>query len=124
MSERPSFQQNLSDIANNTNSLKVIRYFPNADLRCGHDGLRALAREHKVDPWALNPGEFLVFANKSQTKLKIYGPGNLIAYLKAPDNRRLDLHVVRLIPKFFKGGTFQYDDALKDTFMKRMKIAS
>lgn len=103
-------------IAAQTKSNRIIRYFPESDLRCGHLGLSVVARKHKIDTSELSPGEFLVFSNKTKNKMKIYAPGNVIAYLKSPDNRRLDLRVITLIPRFFNGTDFNYSGALKELF--------
>lgn len=113
-----SYLEACESIAKETRALRILRFFPNADLRAGHDGLAHVAKEKGIHVHRLLPGEFLVFANKKQNKLKIYGPGNLLAYLKAPDERRLDLRVIQFIPRFFKGGEFRYDEALRALFQK------
>lgn len=118
------FRRSAQYIAAKTKSLRVVRFFPKADLRCSHDGLRKIAIEAGIDPWNLEPGEFLVFSNESQNKLKIYAPGNVIAYVKSPDNRRIDLDVIRLIPRFFNGTEFKYDSAMLEVLDKKLKKAS
>lgn len=117
---RLNFKESAEYIAKHTKTLRIIRYFPDSDLRCGHEGLREVAKKNGVDPWELAPGEFLVFANHLKNKMKIYAPGNVIAYLKSPDNRRIDLDVVRLIPRFFNGTQFNYDAAVKSMVLKKM----
>lgn len=107
-------------IAQRTRSTRVVRFFPNADLRCGHEGLAKIAMDNGVNARELSPGEFLVFANGMQNKLKIYAPGNLIAYLKSPDNRRIDLDIIRYLPRFFNGTEFEYDKAVKKVLLKKL----
>lgn len=107
------FTQSVHVIAEQTRTLRILRFFPQSDLRCSHDGLRVLAKKNGVDPWKLAPGEFLVFANNLQNKLKIYAPGNVLVYLKSPDNHRIDLDIIRLIPRFFNGTEFNYPAALQ-----------
>lgn len=105
---------------NGTN--RVIRYFPNSDLRCSHDGLRKVALDNGVDPWKLSQGEFLVFSNTAQNKIKVYAAGNLLAYLKAPN--RIDMDVVRQLPRFFNGRAFDFDAAVKTTLLQKLSKAA
>jgi hypothetical protein len=118
------FYRAAQNVASVTKSARVIRFFPEADLRCMHDGLRRLALEHKIDVLNLKPGEFIVFANRSKTMLKIFAPGNTIAVTKSPDGRRLDLNVIRLIPRFFNGSEFQYDKALQKLLENKTQVAA
>lgn len=111
-------------ISKRTRSNRIVRFFPNADLRCGHDGLRQWAKEKgDIEVWNLQPGEFVVFANTKGDRLKIYAPGNVIAYVKSPDERKIDLNVIRLIPRFFNGTEFKLDDALREMLPKKMRAA-
>lgn len=112
-----AFYEKCESIAKGTIvSGKIIRFFPDADLRAGHEGLKAHARDHKVDAENLKAGEFLVFCNRRQTGVKIYAPGNVVAYLKSPGDYRLDLRTIILIPRFFNGTYFDYNSALKKLF--------
>lgn len=119
-----NYQERIEEIARKTKSTRVIRFFQNADLRCSHLGLRTIALEHGIDPYELSPGEFIVFANKKINKLKIYAPGNVIAYVKPPNDQRIDLNVIRLIPRFFNGSEFNYDSALRKHFELKFKKAA
>jgi len=92
-------------------SNRVIRIFQNADLRGQHDGLSLAALEHKIDCKKLKPGEFVVFINRKQDRAKVYATNNVVAFMKHPENRRLDLQTIRYIPRVFNGGAFAYDDA-------------
>jgi len=120
MIDKFDFFKAAESVAHRTKVTKVIRYFPGTDLRCMHDGLRKIAQEHGIDPWNLKPGEFLVFCNASRTMLKIYAPGNTIACTKSPDGRRLDLNVIKYIPRFFNGSEFDYNRALKEVLQKKV----
>lgn len=117
-----NFFESAEYIAKKTKRLRVIRFFRDADLRCGHDGLREMAKKEGIDPWTLEPGEFLVFANNRQNKLKIYAPGNVLCYVKSPDDRRIDLNIVRLIPRFFNGTEFNYDAAVREVLKGKLKV--
>lgn len=100
---------------------RIIRFFPDTDLRSGHLGLRAVAKDHNIDISKLRTGEFLAFSNRSQTDMKIYAPGNVLVHVKSPQGR-LDLRVVKLIPTFFNGQEFNYPAALERVLKERMKI--
>lgn len=113
-----NFLKEASQVASKTKTTRILRFFPNADLRCMHDGLREIALENDIDPRTLKPGEFLIFCNTKQTMLKIFAPGNTIAVTKSPDGRRLDLNVIRFIPRFFNGTEFNYDEALRAVLKK------
>ena len=92
---------------------RVIRYFPDTDLRAGHDMLLSIAKEHKLSLKDLEPGEFVIFVNRRKDALKMFaGSTNLIAYLRLPSGR-LDMRTIQMIPQFFNGGEIKYDQALK-----------
>lgn len=115
-----NYLENAEFIANKTKTTKVIRFFPETDLRSMHLGLRKVAMKHGIDVWALNPGEFVVFANTKQTGLKIFAPGNVIAYVKSPDDKKIDLRVIALIPRYFNGSKFHYEGALREMITKKL----
>lgn len=117
-----NYSDSVQFIASKTRNLKIVRFFRNADLRCGHDGLRKMAKEHSIDPWKLEPGQFLVFSNAKQNKLKIYAPGNILCYVKSTDDRRIDLRIVQFIPRFFNGTEFQYEAAVKEMLKKELSF--
>lgn len=119
-----SYLDRAKEIAKSTKALRVVRFFPESDLRAGHVGLRKLAMKANLDPHTLKPGEFLVFANRALTRLKIFAPGNVIAYLASPDEKRLDLDVIRYIPRYFHGGQITYDDLLLKNLSVKMKKAA
>lgn len=75
----------VSRITKNVNgNPRIIRFFPDTDLRSGHRGLRAAAIQHKIDPNELKSGQFIAFSNKKQTDMKIYAPGNVLLHVKSP----------------------------------------
>jgi hypothetical protein len=124
MSDRFNYKQTAEFIAKRTKSTRVVRFFPNADLRCSHDGLRLIAKENGIDPWELAPGEFLVFMNTNKNMMKIYAPGNVLAHVKSPDNRRIDLDIVRYIPRFFNGTEFKFEKALEKMVSVKVERAA
>lgn len=96
----------------------LVRVFFNADMRNGHDGLRLLARTHKIDMDILNSNEFVCFVNRRQTQLKLFAPDNVIAHYKS--DKRIDVRTIRLIPRFFNGRELIYDEALRQVLEKNL----
>lgn len=96
---------------------KIIHVFTNADLRCGHDGLRRLAKS-KAN---LKKGEHAVFINSARDKMKILSHGDLLSY-KRSVRGKLDLETVRHIPDAFgvQGG-FSYRKALEKVLKEKVK---
>lgn len=95
----------------------IIRYFPESDLRKGHIGLAIIAKREGVDVKSLGHGEYLIFANRAQNRVKLYAGGNVIAYLKL-DKGRIDPRTISLIPRYFTGHKIRYDDALREVLGK------
>lgn len=97
---------------------KVLQCFLNADLRCGHEGLSALAKQSGIDITKLQPGQYVLFINSSKDKLKLYASNNVVAYLKLSTGQRLNMATIQLIPKAFQGtGRIDYDKALKEVLL-------
>lgn len=103
-------------------SQRIIRYFPDTDLRSGHDGLAKIAREKKIDVRSLGAGEYLVFTNSAKNKVKVFTGGNVIAYLKS--KTKIDMRTIALIPKYFNGGEIRYDQALEKVLRKDLGIGA
>lgn len=105
--------------AEKTTRVSCIRFFPNADLRCGHLGLGEFAlKKGKIDTSLLKPGEFLIFANRIQSKFKIIGPNNILIYLKSNGTERIPIRAIQLLPKLFSGEEFNFKAAAKLGFEK------
>lgn len=100
---------------------RLIRVVFDADLRCSHEGLTAIAKNLKLKLDELELGEFVAFINSKKTMIKLYAAGNTIAHFKTPDGRQLNLKVLALIPKFFNGRELKYDDALKEVITKEIR---
>ncbi len=97
---------------------KIVRYFPDSDLRSGHLGLAKIARKNKVNVEELAAGEYCIFTNRKKTDLKMYVGGNIVAHYKSPRGHRINPKVIRIIPLFFNGREIDYDAALT-AVMKR-----
>jgi len=100
---------------------KIVRYFPNSDLRGQHKGLAEIAKANRIDVNKLAPGEYLIFVNNARDKLKMYAAGNVIAYLRMPQGRRIDLRVIQYLPRFFTGGKINYTAALTKSIDRSLK---
>lgn len=116
--ESKRYFQRLSEIDAYVKSGRIIRYFPDVHLGKGHRGLTALAALKKIKIEDLGPGEFVIFVNRSQTGLKLFAPGNCIAYLKMPGSQKIDTRIISMIPRFFNGSKINYDGALKEKIEK------
>lgn len=97
---------------------RVVRYFPDTDLRNGHDGLTNLAQKNGIKIKDLPWGEFLIFMNTSQTMLKMFSQGGVICHLKMPGRTKIDPRTIALIPRFFNGTYIQYSKALEKVIME------
>lgn len=102
-------------------SQRIVRFFPDVDMRNGHDGLTELARSHKINVSDLVNGEYCLFLNRKLTHVKLFAPGNVIAHLKLPDNKKIDPSTIALIPRFFDGSKINYDKALSEAIRKKFK---
>jgi hypothetical protein len=91
---------------------KIIRYFPDTNLRAGHKGLAEIAKKHKINVKELAAGEYCIFTNKARNAIKMYASGNTIAHHKDPNNRRINPLVIKYLPLFFNGKKIDYDKAL------------
>lgn len=100
---------------------RIIRYFPNTDLRNAHDGLRLIASKEKIDVDGLKVGEFVIFVNSKQTVLKMYTLGGIIAHLKMPQGHRINPKTIAEIPRFFSGSRINYDAALREVMHREFK---
>lgn len=100
---------------------RLIRIVFNTDLRCGHDGLAAIAKGLRVNVNTLEIGEFVVFVNRKKCALKLYAAGNTVAHFKMPGTRQMNMSVIGLIPRFFNGKELKYDDALAEVIKKQIR---
>lgn len=100
---------------------RIVRYFPEVHLGNGHEGLAAVAKKNGIEMNKLNPGEFLIFVNKTQTALKLYTGGNMIAHLKMPGSEKINPRVITMLPQFFNGSHIDYNGALKEAVSRWYK---
>lgn len=113
MSNADLYASNLRSIAAQKTKEYVIKFFPESDLRSGHAGLSAKARENGISTEKMKPGEFLIFVNRARSQLKMYAAGQTIAHVKAPKNNMIDYRVVKYVPRFFNGTQINFKEAQK-----------
>lgn len=120
----PNFQNYLSNILKaKATKNAIVGYFPEADLRCGHSGLSQQATKAKIDLKNLARGEYVVFLNKRQDKMKIMTAGNMLVYQKTFNYSKINPHIISLIPKYFGGRGLDYEGALREAIEKDFKRA-
>jgi hypothetical protein len=100
---------------------RVVQVILNADLRCQHDGLTAIAKTFGLNVNTLKCGEYVVFVNTRQSAIKMYAANNTVAHFKLPSDRKLDLRVIGLIPRFFNGSKVDYEGALKKVLETKVR---
>lgn len=99
---------------------EIVSFIFPSDMRCGHEGLRNLAKRLKRDP-NLKPGQFLVFLNSRQSQAKILTAGDVLLHLRPPGDVKLNLEAIARLPEFFGGGEFNYKDAVKNTLPEQVR---
>lgn len=101
-------------IPRQTGSGRLLQVWLNQDMRNGHEGLAEVAKQGGLDVSKLKPGQYLVFINAKMDRIKMYGANNVVAYQVLEGGRKVDLRVVREIPKVFQStGKLDYDLALE-----------
>jgi hypothetical protein len=91
---------------------RLVRYFPDADLRAGYDGLSAAAKKEGVNLMGLPKGHFVGFMNRERNKLKLCAQNDLVAYLRLSKGK-IDPRVISTLPEYFNGGSLDYDGAVR-----------
>jgi hypothetical protein len=93
---------------------KIVRCFFDTHMGLAHDGLKEVAKRHQLNLDKLAEGEFVVFINTSKDRLKVFASQNTFAYWRAQKGVKLDLRVIREIPRIFTGSAIgEYDKALE-----------
>jgi len=103
-----------------SNTQKIVRYFPDTHLGNAHYGLSEIAAKEGVDIAKLKVGEYVIFVNSKKTALKMFSTGNMIAHLRMPGNTKIDMNIISSIPRFFNGKSIDYKGALKERIEKSL----
>ena len=73
-----------------------------------------MAKDNGIKVRDLEPGQYVVFINTHKDRVKVFAAGNVIAYAKLEQGRRVDLNVIQHIPRVFQAtGNLNYDKALE-----------
>jgi hypothetical protein len=99
---------------------RVLQVFLNSDMRCNEPGLTIIAKKNGIDATKLQIGQYLIFINRSQTMLKVFAFGRVIASYRSPHGRLEPLMLVE-IPKAFKGVGMNFDAPLKAALFELLK---
>ncbi len=102
---------------------RLLRYYPNTDLRNSHHGLSLIAKKDGLNLSKLPLGDYVVFINNQRTDMKMYAPGNIVAHVKMEKGMKINERAIRLVPKFFSGGQIHYSDALREVILKEFPNA-
>lgn len=107
----------------------VLHIFWDVDLRCSHAGLEAHSKRYrkqtKINIEALLPGEYVLFFNRSMSKVKLYAAHRVVAYTRSPKEGRLDPEVISRVAQAFGGdGEIDYEKHLKDVLVERLRKRS
>lgn len=95
---------------------KLVRYFPNSDLRMGYDGLYLKAKKQGLDLSNLPQGHFVAFVNTGMNKVKLCTQNDVLAYLRR--THKIDPRVIQHLPEYFNGQTLDYDKATEKMLRK------
>jgi hypothetical protein len=113
---------NRPDFQSARGSGQIVQVVLNSDLRSGHLGLTKAAKGLGISTEKLEPGQYVVFVNTAQNRVKLYTSNQIIAYWKVEKGRRVDLNTLRLIPYAFRSkGSLQYDGLLRETLNQKMR---
>ncbi len=99
---------------------RIVRVFPDTDLRNGHYGLAKVLAKHKITAGEIMHGEFVMFLNRTQTAFKLYAANNTLVYHKH-SRGRINLEAIKYFPEVFCAGDFSYDKALEKVLTRRLR---
>ncbi len=103
--------------------IKVLRIFLYTDMRLAHDGLTALAKEEDINLETMQQGEFVMFMNTNLTRMKLFTCNGILAYMRSPTGKPMDLRAVAAIPKAFMAtGKIEYDKSLEKMLEKKLEL--
>jgi hypothetical protein len=89
----------------------IIRVYQDVNLGKAHDGLGLILKEDKVK---LGTGDFAIFINRRQDKIKCLTDNNVLCYYRSPHGR-LTMQSIQFIPEAFNGNTFEMTKAIEKT---------
>lgn len=95
----------------------LAHIFLDVDMRLGHEGLKEMLRSKKIK---VKDGDFVVFLNAPRTIIKCFC-NSLEAILHVKNNnKRLDLGVIKYLPKYCNGPELNLDAAIEENLKDLM----
>lgn len=97
----------------------IRQCFLNVSMGNRHHGLQEIARRSGINLSSLTPDSYLVFVNSARDKIAmLVGPQTqktlqTMAYVRLERGRKVDLRIIKEIPRCFQGRSLNYDEALK-----------
>jgi hypothetical protein len=107
--------------------VKAVKFLFNADLRGGHDNLKAQSKKVGVDLEKLETEEAAVFINRQRNKIKTYSYNGVMSYIRFTEesHRGIDMNALSEIARAFdKRGQLDYNKALKASLLQRLSKRS
>jgi len=107
---------------------RLLRYIPDTDMRCRHDGLLEHARRNGVRREDLSPGDLLAFINTSADRIMVFGMTDekdgfgVLGYYRAPHGR-IEPRSIQFIPQVFGGGRLDMDRATEMAVEKMIEAS-
>jgi hypothetical protein len=98
----------------------IVRCFLEVSMINGHDGLSEIAAKEKIKVAELETGQYVVFVNKARDRIKVFAAEQIVAYVRLTQGRKVDLRVIREIPRVFTGAQMNYDKALDLMLSKKL----
>lgn len=100
---------------------RLLNIFFNVDLRCSHDGLKALCAKKRVGLSKLEQGDCVIFINRDMTKLKMFASGTECLLHLKKEKGRIAPETIPLLPHYVSGGKLDYNSALKTAIEKHLQ---
>ena len=94
--------------------MRAVEFFLGVNMCSQHDGLKKLAKKHKVDLDTLPARTACVFISRDRRRIKVYSANGVLSYLRAADYRPFDLSALDKFPEAFDAeGNLNYEKALR-----------
>lgn len=95
----------------------IMQIFWDVDFRCQHIGLGKILEEHGIDPKNMKPGDYVVFINTRQDRLRVLSgtpdkSRGVLSYYISPRGR-IEKRSLQYIPQAFGARGFEYSKALE-----------
>lgn len=100
--------------------MRITRVFLDVHMGMNFQGLEEIAKKAKTP---LHADSCVIFLNKKTTAFKLMVAGMYLTYYRN-DNKRIPIEALRLLPEKFGGSQMEFDQAVKKSLEKQLKIVS